>query len=66
MFENKRITERDATQKERGKKERESASKRERESRGDDGAQRATDTVQQQQEQQKAEGLGSGVSALPC
>lgn len=39
---------------------RESASKRERESRGDDGAQRATDTVQQpQQEQQKAEGLGS-------
>jgi hypothetical protein len=49
MFENTRITERDATQKERGKN-RESASKRERESRGDDGAQRATDTVQQHQE----------------
>jgi hypothetical protein len=56
MFENTRITERDTTQKER-------ALARESESRGAMMEHKgATDTVQEQQEQQKAEGLGSGVS----
>ncbi len=40
-------------EREREREKRESGSKREREWRSDDGAQRATDTVQQQQEQQK-------------
>ncbi len=61
--EHKNHTERDGTQKEREKKEREREQER-ASKRSDDGAQRATDTVQQKQ--QKSEGLGSGVSALPC